>query len=97
MKPLIEITDKKILSLLDRMEGIESAKKSIEALNVPLPGVKLALAAIESVFQTDRCILHAKVFRLAAMNGADVVNWVPSGVRCEKEKVFIDFAAASEL
>ena len=97
MKPSIEITDKETLTVLDRMQGMSDAQTAIKALEVPLPGVKLALAAVEAEIQKMKCAFHGRVYVVAGKSGVDLTKWIPTGCRMVDDKVMIEWVEVASL
>ena len=93
----VEITDNRIIGLIDRMGGMTDALEAIRKMKSDLSGVKLAICAVESEYHQARCVLLANLNRLAANAKVDGTKWLVSGATSTKSKIHIGFAPADEV
>jgi hypothetical protein len=95
--PTVEITEPRIIGLIERMGGMTDSLDAIKKMKSDLSGVKLAICAIESEFHQARCVLLANLNQLAAKSGVDGAKWLVSGTVSNKGKISINFASADEV
>lgn len=95
--PRVAITNQKTIASAHHMQGVYSAIEVIDELKVPMPGVKLARAAIEAQFAQEKCRLLARLHQTAAKASVDFTRWVVAGIRFDGGDMLLDFIALEDI
>ena len=91
------ITDSKILRVIQRLNGLFQGKEAIEKIKISMPGIKMALQAVEAEVAKEHQWLMARLVRDAAARGVDLSRHCVVGVTLKDDKYKIGLQTYEEL